>query len=158
MGILRTYILRVISAALICAIITAILGKKGTNGRIGAMLSSIFLAITMLSPVSGLDLSDWISWMNDFETQSESFTEEGEQMARNSMSEIIKQHTEAYILDKAVSYGAEVTADITIGEGELPVPVAVDIHGGISPAGKAAVSRIIEEELGIPKEEQRWIG
>jgi hypothetical protein len=72
------------------------------------------------------------------------------------MAKLIKQETEAYILDKAQSLGCALEADVTVGEGLYPVPESVLICGSISNQNRKLLEDILVKELGISKENQQW--
>ena len=80
----------------------------------------------------------------------------GENLARDSMADIIKEETEAYILDKAADLHANLHVEVTVGEDNLPV--AVTISGEASPYARRQIQAIIANDLGIAKENQKWIG
>ena len=50
----------------------------------------------------------------------------------------------------------EIQAEVTLGEN--CIPVSVTIAGSISPQNRSRLSQVIASELGIPKEQQEWIG
>lgn len=78
-------------------------------------------------------------------------------MASEELRTIIKSRVEAYILDKAESYGAKLKVEVMLSEDQVPVPMSVRITGSISPYGKKMVTQLIREDLGIASEEQVWI-
>ena len=61
-------------------------------------------------------------------------------------------------MDKAKSFGAELTVEVRVDGSELPVPCAVRVSGSISPYGKKQLGSIIADELGIALEDQTWTG
>lgn len=80
----------------------------------------------------------------------------GENLARDSMADIIKEETEAYILDKAADLHANLHVEVTVGEDSLPM--AVTLSGEASPYARRQIQAIIANDLGISKENQKWIG
>ena len=80
----------------------------------------------------------------------------GENLARDSMADIIKEETEAYILDKAADLHAKLHVEVTVGEDSLPT--AVTLSGEASPYARRQIQAIIANDLGIAKENQKWIG
>ena len=62
----------------------------------------------------------------------------------------------AYIFEKAASFGAEVTADVTIATGEAPIPIAVQIIGVLSPYAKTQIKNMITKDLSISEEAITW--
>ena len=80
----------------------------------------------------------------------------GENLARDSMADIIKEETEAYILDKAADLHANLRVEVAVGEDNLPA--AVTISGEASPYARRQIQAMIANDLGISKENQKWIG
>ena len=54
--------------------------------------------------------------------------------------------------------GAAVTVEVTLSQDDPPVPEYVEIFGEISPYIKLRLEELIQEELNIAKENQRWTG
>ena len=154
---MRAYILSVCAAALIASILINLAGN-GSVGKFMKMLSGLFLAVTVMAPLVHLELPDPSAWIEDFSREGREAAAEGEQMAREYSAAIISAEVEAYILDKASIYGAELMVDIEMGAGETPVPESIRIQGSISPYGRMQLQQLLTEEFGIPKEQQIWIG
>lgn len=154
---LREYVLSVTTAAVICGVVTGLFSKTGGSQGLIKLLCGGFLALVVIRPVVDLRLPNPgdISFPQ-FQEASRA-AEDGAVLARESYRTVIKQQTEAYILDKADSLGLEVTVDVTVGGDEMPVPVGVRIQGRVSPYGKSQLQRILTGELGIAKENQEWI-
>ena len=77
-------------------------------------------------------------------------------MAGEAEGNIIKSRVQAYILDKADSFGTSLEVEVILDQDHIPV--SVELQGNISPYARAQLTEIIEEDLGIPKEHQLWIG
>ena len=155
MEALRQYVISVVAAAMLCGIVTRLF-PQGNAKQVGKLICGLFLAYTVLSPISRVDFSR----LPDFSLQCMEDGEEaaamGENLARDSMADIIKEESEAYILDKAADLHANLTVEVTIGEGSLPA--AVTISGEASPYARRQLQAMIESDLGISKENQKWIG
>jgi len=156
MGTLREYLMQVTAAAVICGIVTAIVGKKGSGYSIIRLMTVVFMVMTIIGPVASLKLDQFTDYFADIQTDSDAFVAAGGESSREKIGEVIKEKAEAYILDKAVPLGADITVTITLSDGELPVPVSVLIRGAVSPYAKSRLSQIIEQDLGIPMGEQKW--
>ena len=85
---------------------------------------------------------------------------EGARAGEEQLSELIARETGAYIVDKAAALGAERSARVTCGRTEegLLLPVAAEVTGALTPAQREELARLMEEELGIPKENQTYQG
>ena len=155
---IRTYLIRVTAAALICGIVTSITGKKGSIAAMVRLMSVMFLIAVIIAPITRVRLSGMTECRDVVYGEVDGIVAQGQLSSREAVAAIIKKETEAYILDKAGAYGAQITVSVALTEDELPVPKSVRVEGGISPYGKLQLQKLIIEELGIPLEEQTWIG
>lgn len=152
------YILSVVAAAIIVGIPGDLISKNGSMGKIYRLIGGLFLSFTIISPMVNLDFSNINDFFEDFALEAEYHAAAGESEADKSYRAIIKSRAEAYILDKAELYQASIRADVTLSDEESAVPVSVQLIGNVSPYAKIQLSEIIEAELGIAKENQKWIG
>lgn len=152
------YILSVILAACVVAIVTSLLDEKTNQGVLLRMIGGLFLAFTVITPVLKLDFEGAISIVDDYMAEADDAARRGEDLATDAMGEIIKEQTEAYILDKANSYGATVCVSVEVSEDPVPIPVSACLEGNVTPYAKWQLQRMLESDLGIPKENQQWIG
>ena len=154
----REYFLGITGAALVCAVVTVFFDSKNLPGTVIRMLAGIFLTLSVIKPWLSLRLESIWDITDDFRIEGSSVSAAGENYAREAISAGIKNRTEAYILDKANSLGAELKAEVTLSDGEIPVPVGVCLTGKVTPYEKSRLTQIIESDLGIPAEEQIWTG
>ena len=152
---MRAYLLSVTAAAMILALLRTLAGE-GTMGTLTRLLGGLFLAVTVLSPLVRLEIPDLSEWMDSFTDEGMEAAAAGEAMAEEYAAAIISAELEAYILDKAASLGAEVTAEVSLDADGMPRSVTV--RGEISPAAREELSRYISQTLGLGEEAQRWNG
>ena len=152
---LRQYVVSAVSAALICSVVTHITKNSGFS-NIVRVLCGLFMTIVLLHPVCGLRDNTWNFLTEEWEQQSESISAGGLRSADSMKAEIIKQQTEAYILEKAAAMNAAVEVRISVGDN--CVPVSARISGSVSPMTKSRLEDILTSELGISGEHQQWIG
>lgn len=150
--------LSVIAAALIIGILGDLMPKSGSMGNLFRMIGGLFLAFTLISPVVRLDFSNLDDFLGEFAADAEYHSEAGASQADEMYRSIIKSRTEAYILDKAVELQTELGAEVKLSSDANAVPVSVQLTGEVSPYAKGILSQMIEEELGIAKENQIWNG
>lgn len=158
MDAIRQYITTIITAAMLCAVVSALLGKKGTIGALIKLICGVFLSLTIIRPVADVEIDNILTISLPYEKEAAEAVMTGERMMEDSLGAIIKTQTEAYILDKAEALGIMVSVEVTVGEGQPPVPTAVVIRGDVSPYAKGRLKAMIEEDLGITKENQLWTG
>lgn len=149
---MQAYILRLVCAALISGTVLSLVTGERSRKAV-KLLCGIFLTLTLLHPLSRLELGDCLLF--DSGLGGEAYIQAGEKMAREAMASFIKAETEAYIQDKAMELGLQV--EVILGQ-DPPVPVAAVVHGSPSPAEKARLEWILQEDLGIPKERVSWTG
>lgn len=154
---LRQYVISVTTAALICGIVSGLV-KKGGAGELIRMLCGLMLAIVVLRPIGSLHPEAFGFGLFPSSWEGESMAAQGEKIARQSMTDIIKSRTEAYILDKAAALEVSLAAKVTLSEDDIPVPVGVTLSGNLSPYARSQLTDVIAKDLGIPKENQLWTG
>lgn len=152
---IRNYILSITASALLCGIVTSIMGEKGTAAALTKVICGIIMAMVVVSPLMQVNLSGWTDWTARLTFQAEAAAAEGELLGEEMLEAIIKEETESYILDKAGALGAALTADVTVKDG---LPERVLLTGTVSPYAKAQLTAWIRDELGIAKEDQQWNG
>lgn len=158
MEALGDYVLRVVAAAMVCMLVKNLIPEKNALGGIAELLCGLFMMLTMLSPWKQIRLEEFPLSLTESFTDAEVFRKEGEKAASDALADIIKQRTETYILDKAGEWNATLRVEVTLSEDALPVPVGARLTGIVSPYVRSRLERTLEEELGIRKENQVWIG
>lgn len=147
--------LSVICAALLVG--TALcLVPEGMARAVVRLLCGVFLAFVIVSSLTRTDLEQILALSFSDLAAGTELAAEGENMARRSRASIIKQSCEAYIMDKAAAFQGELKVEITVSGDTAPVPVAAELSGNVSPYAKGQIERILQTELGIPKENLRW--
>ncbi|MBO4938327.1 MAG: hypothetical protein J6C98_04925 [Oscillospiraceae bacterium] len=154
---LRTYVIGITAAGLIAGILLGIVRSKDTSGTLLRVVVGMFLTFTVIRPIVNLNIGDINSNLTSFSQEAGESAADGEILARDFYCSYIKSETQAYILDKAEDYGADLTVEICLDDSESAVPVGVQIRGSVSPYAKTALGRIMERDLGILKENQVWI-
>ena len=150
----KDYLLSIAAAALVCGIVNSIAGKTGSISQLLKLLCGLFLAATVIKPLVDIRVESILDFTKDLTLKGEMAVSQGEDMASEEMKRIIKEKTEAYILDKANALGAEITVEVALKD---YIPAGVTIMGDISPFAKSSLSATIAQELDISPEEQIWI-
>lgn len=157
MDALRQYVISVVAAAIVCGIVTGVM-KEGTAQAVVKLICGLFLTFAVLRPIARLDLADLGNFGLSLSRDAEQAAAVGENLARDALADIIKRETEAYILDKAAALNLSLEAEVTVSDSDPPVPMAVRISGNASPYARLRLQNLIQEELGISKENQLWTG
>lgn len=153
---LRAYILSVVASSLICGCVQMLLDKKGTSAALVKMLCGIYMAFVLIAPIQRLDFSIYADYFSGFMEEASAAASSGENIAQQEQAALIKQEIESYILDKAVSLGAEVAVEVTLTQNTPPIPSAITIKGAVSPYVKKVLTNYLQEQFGIPEEAQTW--
>ena len=157
MAFLRQYVLSVVAAALLCSIVSGL--TRGSKAKeLLRLLCGIFLAVTALQPLLGFDIDEWLKESFPYREEAKQSVALGEDLARSAKADIIKEKTEAYILDKAAALNTNLTVEVSVCQEGEPVPERMVIRGQISPYAKGRLETILLEDLGIAKENQVWTG
>ena len=148
----RTWLLGVVLTSLAAGLARQ-LAPQGKEQAMVRLVSGLLLALAILRPLAG---SGWEGLeVPAFARQSEEQAEVYRKNQQEAFSAIIAEKTEAYILDKANQLGLDCTVRVTAAAGEsgIPLPVSATIRGTYSPA----LAECMEEEVGIPAEQQIWL-
>lgn len=155
METLQQYLFSIICTALLCGILSSLTQK----GIIKSILSLLCGCILTVSVIRQLGSIQWESiWETTFpyKDQAKEATAIGTEMAYDATAAIIKEKTEAYILEKADSLNAELTVMVTVSTENIPE--SAFLEGEISPNVRKKLEAILETDLGITKENQIWNG
>lgn len=153
---LRAYILSLVGSALICSCLQTLIGGKSGTAKVINMLCGMYMAFVLIVPLQKIDFSIYQDYFDGFSDAARDAVSAGEIMAEEKRAEIIKRSTETYILEKAISLGADVTVEVALSRETLPVPSGIVIKGAVSPYVKKVLGSYIEEQFGIPEEAQTW--
>jgi len=151
---LRNWVLGLAAASAFCAAAT-LLTPKGRVRQVVRLLCGILMTAALISPLRLLDLSDYGLYLAQYRNRAELLTGEAENITRNLDRSYIQERMAAYILDKAAFLGAaveDVEVECRWETAGLWVPERVTIIGDFH----GELSRALESELGISREEQIW--
>ncbi len=152
---LKQYIISVVAAALICSMISCLF-EEGAGNTVLQMLCGFVLTIAILSPLRNVDFSMPKQWGNTISEAGEKAVSTGVELAQDAKNAIIKQQAEAYILDKATQWNADITVEVIVEDGDTITKVI--IGGILSPYAKVSLEEMLVSDMGVPKENQVWTG
>lgn len=158
MEILGRYIMSVTAAAILFSILQSLFNKKSSMALLVRMIGALFLTFTVIAPFWEIDLSSIFDIQVNYSEDGHTIATQGAKLAREQLCSNIKEKTEAYISDKAMSLETPMDVDIILSQDEIPVPSTVRLTGQVSPFVKNTMQVWIQNEIGIPKEHQIWNG
>lgn len=153
---LKSYVFSVITASVVAGILLCVFKANGAHGYLIKLLAGLYIAITVVSPWRDFHISDISYYFDGLETDSSNYVNSGLNAYNEALQTSITERTEAYILEKASSMGAELTATVTVSNDQPLVPISVELSGNISPYNKSRLQQIIVNDLGIPEAAQKW--
>lgn len=148
---MRAYLLRLICAAILTALVDALAGN-GAGSGIRRLTAGIFLTLVAFSLPGSLELPEFDA--EKIIRQAEIAVSEGEEQAASFRADIILESVGAYIGTKAGELGLTVTAEVRL-DGELR-PCAVVLTGAASPLQRQELTDTLVRELGLAKEAVTW--
>jgi len=153
---MKNYILSIIAAAIISAIVKSLVGKKTATAKVIELLCGIMMAITVIQPIKDINFYNIPSYFDSLTADAKEYVQQGALMAEKSVEDIIKSQTEAYILDKADRLGLCISVEVGLDDKNCNIPDRVTVVGNISPYAKEVLSDFLQNDLGIAKEKQQW--
>ena len=154
---MKEYILGIAVAGMTCSIAGSLVSNKTAIGKILRLLTGVLMVVTIFSPVVNISFDHIGDYLDGLASQGDYYAANGKTVAEESMSVIIKQQIEAYILDKADRMGLDIAVEVALDDHNNSVPCGVTITGNLSPYAKAVIGSYIEDKLGIAKEQQKWM-
>lgn len=156
---LRSWLLSVIAAALLCAVAGALM-PPGPVRQVGRLVCGLVLMAAVLSPLTALDVSGGQEWLAGWASSLDSRTAALEEVVEEQRKGIIERDCAAYIVDKGSELGLTCTARVECRTGEegLCLPVRAEISGDLTQEERARLARLAAEDLGIPETQQIYIG
>lgn len=150
------YLLAVAAAGMLVSLMLPLL-PEGSPRRVGNFVGSLLVILAVLSPLRSLDPSDMAEAIARIRTEGREAVTGVEVGSRELLAAIIKEDCEAYIWDKAREMGLELEVVVTVDEGTgYPYPTGAVLTGAVTAAQQEILSRWMEENLGIAREEQEW--
>ena len=89
------YIMQIVSAALLCSVVTQVVGEKNPSATVVKMITGTFMFLCLVNPLANLRLQDLTKYFDSLSLQTDQSVNEGQLAAFEEMSAIIKSKTEA---------------------------------------------------------------
>ena len=156
MNTIKTYLLSVIASALLGSFLSNLL-PQGKCKQILCFAGTLVMILTVISPLMKLDSTKMARSIASLRIQTEQWRTGVEVQTRELQGKIIKEESEAYVLDKAEAMGVSISPEITLREdGAFPYPYEIVMEGTWSEEDRRVLSTLIAEDLGIPIQRQEW--
>lgn len=152
---IRSYILSVTAAAVLCAMITALAGKGGTLASLLKLMTGVVLAAVVIRAIAEVTTVNLNHYLDTLNADAMAAVEAGTVLANERTTARIKEQLESYILDKAAALKLDISVEVTLDE-HTRLPAAVEIFGAASPSAREALNAMLRDDLGIPVEGLIW--
>ena len=154
---MRTWLLSLIFAAVLCAVARALM-PEGAVKRVGGLVCGLVLLSAALAPAVRLSPAAAEDWLSQLSAGQEEGEAELRRALEAGMKDIIEREFAAYIVDKAAEWGLTVTAEVECAASEdgLYLPCRAEVAGPLSQADRSRLTGMIREDLGIPEEGQTY--
>ena len=153
----KSYILRVIAAAMFSAVILSLIGKSSGFHKLLKLMCGVLMTLVLVSPLIKAKISLPVRYMEVLSDEADAIAANAQMDAQRQLCDIIKERTEAYIVEKARQLNSEITASVALEmDKDYPVPKSVHLEGNISPYARKRLSQTIQDDLGIASEDQTW--
>ena len=146
---MSAYLTRLLCAAILCALVDALCGKKGGVRKLTA---GIFLTMVAFSLPMDLELPELKQ--ERFLSEARAAVAEGEDLARDARADIIIVALEAYVWNKAEAMGLQVEVRITL-DADLR-PSRAELSGAASPLERQRLTDALVRELGVKEGDVVW--
>ena len=156
MSDVRQYIYSVVVAAILVSFLMTLIPKEGAIFGVLKLTAGLFLIMVVISPLVKSRFGNMRNYINNVQMDASTIITDAQNHTTDEIVDVIKRHSEAYVLDKASSLGADVTVEVVMGKEDSYLPEKIKIIGAVSPLVKKRLSEAIKEDLGIPEEAQTW--
>ena len=155
---ISTYLISVLSATMICAVLKRLFGKNDSICMVIHLLTGVFLMVIVVQPILNLSFAEIPMHINAYSADAAIIVGEGQSYAQETKYAYIKEQLEIAILQEASKKNACVMLDIKLSDDGSFSPEQIVISGVVTPYAKSYLSQYIAQTVGIKKENQLWIG
>lgn len=146
------YLLQIVAAAILCGIIGNLCNSSAFDSLIRLILGAVML-LAVTKPIRNHQFFDIDFDFDAITAHGEQIIAQGENSAKNAMSQIISEKVNTYVENKASCWGADVQVQTAIKNG---IPDTITISGEVSPYVRTQLASWIEAEIGIKGEALDW--
>ena len=153
-----SYLISVLAAAMICALVNRFWEKKDSISMVIRLLAGVFLMIVVLQPILHFSISDIPMNIDYLSAEAADIIEEGQLYSKETVQNLVKTQTEEYILQEAEKRNMQITVELRFDDTDPLKPESVIITGTSTPYAKSYLAQFLVDNVGIAKENQLWIG
>ena len=153
---IRQYIFSLVCMAILCGIIPGFFDSSSTQKKLLQFATGLLMMVVAISPLIDKEKLQFQWQFGDFTKEAQLVLSTGQEQADGMLRQIISQQTQAYILDKATSMGAELSVEVMLSDDEMPTPESVVLTGTASPYVRTQVTNMIVTDLAVSEDKIQW--
>ena len=153
---IRQYIFTLICMSLICMLLPEFFENGSGLKKQIQFVAGILMILTVLAPLVGNRITLPEFYIDGLSDEAQHAITTGQEDADDMFRKIIIERTQAYILDKSASMGADISVELTLTDAETPTPETVTLCGTVSPYVKKKLTRALISDLGISEDKLQW--
>lgn len=153
---LRQYIFSLVCGTVICAIVPEFFENGSGHKKLVRFVAAILLTIVALRPFTGKNGLQFDVLSISPGEEAQYTVAMGQEQADSMLRQIITQRTQAYILDKAASMGADLAVQVILADSDPLVPETVLLTGPVSPYVKKQLTSSLVSDLAISEDDLQW--
>jgi len=155
--LIRNWLMGVTCASIVMAVAET-LAPEGSIRRICRLAGGLVIVLAAINPILKLDEGVLSRALTEYRIAAQDYGDALVEKNNSLYKTIIEENTAAYILDKAEELGISCRAEVIFAYDEQgnPYPSEVNIFGQLTQLQKEQLSRIIEADLGVLPEHQRF--
>ena len=157
MGLARQWLLGVVCTAVLLAVVQSIAPVGGVK-KVGRLAGGLALLLAVVGPVMQVDEGFLSQAIEEYQMMSQSYETALEEKNVLLYQTIIEDTAAAYIVDKAEGLGILCQAEVTFSYDEDGVPCLWEVtaRGAWTEGQREALSRLLEDDLGVPVQRQYY--
>lgn len=155
---MESFIRQLCALSILCGVALT-LTPQGSGRRVVSFACSLAMLSCVLGGVKTIDWDSYSLEISRYREREKTFLEHSSEIRDELDRRIIESECRTYVLEQAIRIGTPIR-DISVRvdwstEG-LWVPYAATIVGDLNEQDRGRLVRLLETELGIPRERQEW--
>lgn len=157
MELVRQWLLGVACTAMVLALVDSLV-PAGNTKKVCRLAGGLALLVAAVGPVLRIDEEFLSHAIEEYQAMGQNYEKILEGKNALLYQTIIEDTAAAYIVDKAEEFGISCQAEVTFSYDEdgVPSPWEVTARGRWTEEQRAELSRLVEEELGVPIQRQYY--
>lgn len=152
---MRQWLLSIVGTALLSSL-GLMLCPKGRVQAVTRFVCALVCMLSLVSPLLDFDGETIFPSLDDYRAEAESLAAQEKEKGENEQRVYIQKQCAAYILTEAKALGLSVSEAEVLARWDAGSGAWLPAYSTVDAPYNAALSAVIERDLGIAKEAQRW--